>query len=316
MNGNAYPHQSVMQQAVLEALNPAPGKVFVDGTLGAGGHTEAILKATAPDGSVIAFDVDPQAIAIAAQRLEPFGSRVRIIRDSYASLANHIPPSEKIDGVLLDLGISSMQIDRAERGFSFSQDGPLDMRFNPAQPLSAYDIVNDNSAEALAQILWTYGEERKSRQIAAAIVAEREKKPIRTTGELAGIIAKTVKGNREKIHPATRSFQAIRIAVNNELEALETVLPQAVAALKLGGRLAVISFHSLEDRIVKHFIQTESRDCLCPPQQPVCTCGHKASIKSISRHVQIAGAAEVETNVRARSAKLRVAEKIGVADEN
>ncbi len=300
----------------MEVLNPAPGKIFVDGTLGAGGHTEGLLQASAPDGIVIAFEVDPQAIEIAAERLRPFGDRLRIVPDSYASLSKHLLPGQAIDGALLDLGVSSMQIDRAERGFSFLKEGPLDMRFNPAQPLSAENIVNDNSEEEIARILWLYGEERKSRRIAAAIVTARKEKPIRTTVELAEIIAKAVKGNRKKIHPATRSFQAIRVAVNGELAALEAFLPQAVAALKTGGRLAVISFHSLEDRIVKQFMQTESKDCICPPQQLVCTCGHKASIKIITRHIRIAEAGEIETNPRSRSAKLRVAEKIGGANGN
>ncbi len=311
MTTNTFPHQSVLQNAVLDALNPGPGKIFLDGTLGAGGHTEAILHASAPDGKVIAFDLDPAAIKIAEKRLASFGSRVLIIQDSYASLSAHIKKEEKFDGLLLDLGVSSMQIDNAERGFSFLKEGPLDMRFSPKQSISAFDVVNTYPEEELARILWTYGEERKSRQIAALICSERKKKLIQTTTELAGIIVSAGKGYREKIHPATRSFQAIRIAVNGELDALESVLPAAVDHLKIEGRLAVISFHSLEDRIVKHFMQTESRNCICPPHQPVCTCGHKARLKMIVRHAQTADAAEIDFNARARSAKLRVAERIG-----
>ncbi|MHC1771357.1 MAG: 16S rRNA (cytosine(1402)-N(4))-methyltransferase RsmH [Flexilinea sp.] len=311
MTENTFPHQSVMQNAVLEVLNPGPGKIFLDGTLGAGGHTEAILHATAPDGKVIAFDLDPEAIKIAEKRLAPFGNRILIIQDSYASLSAHLKNEDKFDGFLLDLGVSSMQIDNAERGFSFMREGPLDMRFGPKQLTSAYDIVNGYPEEELARILWIYGEERKSRQIAARICSERKKKPVQTTTELAGIIVSAGKGYREKIHPATRSFQAIRIAVNGELDALETVLPVAVDHLKIGGRLAVISFHSLEDRIVKHFMQAESRNCICPPHQPVCTCGHIARLKIVAHHALTADDAEIDANTRARSAKLRVAERIG-----
>jgi 16S rRNA (cytosine1402-N4)-methyltransferase len=220
---------------------------------------------------------------------------------------------DMVDGIVIDLGVSSMQIDSPERGFSFLKDGPLDMRFDPTQPTSAADLVNTLSEEDLADIFFLYGEERFSRRIARAIIANR---PFHTTLELAGLIEKTVRRSSGKIHPATRSFQALRIAVNGELQSLENFLPQAVTALKPGGRLAVISFHSLEDRIVKQFFRKESSDCICPPDQLVCTCGHKASIIEITRHPLTADEEEIAANPRARSARLRVAEKIALTGKN
>ena len=302
-------HIPVMLESCMKLMDPAPGEVYADGTLGAGGHSEAILKASAPDGKLIAFDLDPTAIEIAEQRLAPFGDRVRIIHDSYTEIGRYTE-SNSLDGFIVDLGVSSMQLDRSERGFSFLQDGPLDMRFSPQQPVSAADIVNRWSCEDLAGILWQYGEERKSRRIAAAICAERAVRPITTTGQLKDLILRAVGPGRDKIHPATRSFQAIRIAVNEELKAVETVLPEAVKALKPGGRLLVISFHSLEDRIVKEFFKRESKDCLCPPEQPVCTCGHHALLRELTRHPVTADEAEIQANPRARSAKLRAAVKL------
>ena len=302
-------HIPVLLESCMQLLDPKPGAYYADGTLGAGGHSEAILKGSAPDGRLIAFDLDPAAIEIAQKRLAPFGDRVNIIRDSYVNLGNYAAENS-LDGFIVDLGVSSMQLDQAERGFSFLQDGPLDMRFSPRQPVSAADIVNNWSRDDLAQILWMYGEERKSRQIADMICAERERNRIETTGQLRKVIEQAVGFGREKIHPATRSFQAIRIAVNEELKAVESVLPAAVKALKPGGRLLVISFHSLEDRIVKNYFKTESKDCLCPADQPVCTCGHKAILKELTRHPVIADEAENKVNPRARSAKLRAAIKL------
>jgi 16S rRNA (cytosine1402-N4)-methyltransferase len=214
---------------------------------------------------------------------------------------------DQVDGIVNDLGVSSMQIDAPERGFSFLKDGPLDMRFDPTQGTSAADLVNTLPEEDLADILFRYGEERLSRRIARAIVANR---PFQTTLELAGLIEKAAGRGSGKIHPATRSFQALRISVNGELSSLEAFLPQAIDALKPGGRLAVISFHSLEDRIVKKFFRKESSDCICPPEQPVCTCGHKATIVEITRHPLTASEEEITANPRSRSARLRVAEKL------
>lgn len=301
-------HIPVMLESCMCLMAPQPGGVYADGTLGAGGHSEAILKASAPDGTLLSFDLDPAAIEIARERLKPFGDRVRIIQDSYVNLGKYAEENS-LDGFMVDLGVSSMQLDRQERGFSFLQDGPLDMRFSPEQKLSAADIVNEWPEEELTRILWEYGEERKSRRIAAMICAEREISRIETTGHLRDVIESAVGSGREKIHPATRAFQAIRIAVNGELNAVEQVLPAAVKALKPGGRLLVISFHSLEDRIVKNYFKTESRDCLCPPEQPVCTCGHKAVLRELTRHPVTADEAEILANPRSRSAKLRAAVK-------
>ena len=301
-------HIPVMLEACMRLMDPQPGGQYADGTLGAGGHSEAILKASSPDGQLISFDLDPAAIAIARERLEPYGDRVRIIQDSYVNLGRYAEENS-LDGFMVDLGVSSMQLDRQDRGFSFLQDGPLDMRFSPEQPLTAADLVNQLPEEELARILWLYGEERKSRQIAAMICAERERNKIVTTAQLRDVILSAAGNSREKIHPATRSFQAIRIAVNGELDAVEAVLPAAVKALKPGGRLLVISFHSLEDRIVKNYFKTESKDCLCPPEQPVCTCGHKAVLRELTRHPVTADDEEIKLNPRARSAKLRAAVK-------
>lgn len=290
-------------------MAPQLGGRYVDGTLGAGGHAWGILDASAPDGELLGLDVDPAAIALAAERLAMFGGRVHIRHGSYAQLALHLASLgwDAVDGILLDLGASSMQFDRAERGFSFQQDGPLDMRFDPGAGHSAAELVNELPETELARLLFEYGEERQSRRAARAIVAAR---PLRSTSQLAAVIANALGGRRSGIHPATRSFQALRIAVNSELEALAEALPQAVAALKPGGRLAVISFHSLEDRQVKQYFRRESRDCICPPGQPVCTCGHRASIRQLGRKPVQPGEEEVAANPRARSARLRVAQKL------
>lgn len=302
-------HVPVMLETCIHFMQPASGGYYADGTLGAGGHSKAILDASAPDGKLIAFDLDPAAIETASECLKPYGDRVRIIRDSYINIGLYAA-DDSLDGFIVDLGVSSMQLDHEERGFSFLQDGPLDMRFSPDQPLSAADIVNTWSEDELAGIIRQYGEERKSRRIAAAICSERERKTIKTTGELRDIIVSAAGSGRDKIHPATRTFQAIRIAVNDELKAVETVLPAAMRALKSGGRLLAISFHSLEDRIVKNYFKQESRDCLCPPDQPVCSCHHKAILREITRHPLTADEQETAVNPRSRSAKLRVAEKL------
>lgn len=302
-------HLSVLYQETLIALAPRNGGRYLDGTVGAGGHAAGILQASSPKGQLLGLDLDPVALELAGHRLAEFGGRVRLRRGSYGDLAQHLAALGWVaaDGILLDLGASSMQFDRPERGFSFQQEGPLDMRFDPNGGTTAADLVNELPQEELADLIYRYGEERQSRRIADAIVKAR---PLHTTGELAAVIAKALGGKRSGIHPATRSFQALRIAVNGELDTLEAALPQAVAALKAGGRLAVIAFHSLEDRIVKQYFRRESQDCICPPQQPVCTCGHKASIKELTRRPVMPGEQEVKANPRARSARLRVAEKL------
>lgn len=302
-------HQPVLYHEVLEALRPKTGARYLDGTLGLGGHARGLLLASSPDGELVGLDVDPQALDLAARRLAEFRPRVILHRGSYGQLAQHLAAVgwELIDGVLLDLGASSMQFDQPGRGFSFQQEGPLDMRFDPSSPLTADELVNNWPEADLADLIFRYGEEPKSRRIARAIVQAR---PLHSTVQLAGVIAGAVGGRKGGIHPATRSFQALRIAVNAELEILEAALPQAVAALKPGGRLAVISFHSLEDRMVKQFFRQESRDCICPPGQLVCTCGHKAGITEVARKPIRPTQSEIEANPRSRSARLRVAEKL------
>lgn len=302
-------HQPVLYQETIDSMRPAPGGQYLDGTVGAGGHAWGLLEGSAPDGRLLALDVDPEALSIARERLSSFGKRVSLRKASYGQMSELCEAEgfSALNGVLLDLGASSMQFDQAKRGFSFSKEGPLDMRFDPSAPLTAANLVNEWPEAELADLIYRYGEERSSRRIARAIVAAR---PIGTTKELAEVISRTLKGKRGGIHPATRTFQAIRIAVNEELDTLEKALPQALDLLKKGGRLAVIAFHSLEDRIVKQFMRRESRDCICPPEQVICTCGHVASLKEIVRRPIRPQANEVEFNPRARSARLRVAEKL------
>jgi 16S rRNA (cytosine1402-N4)-methyltransferase len=310
-SGAGLPHHPVLYHEIIHALQPRRGGRYVDGTLGAGGHAWGILHHSAPDGILLGLDLDPQALSLARQRLAEFGSRAVLVQDSYTTLTEQLEQLNwpAVDGIVLDLGISSMQVDTPERGFSFQVDAPLDMRFSPENPIQAADLVNDLPERELADLLFKYGEEKRSRAIARAIVRSR---PIHTTRELAQVVesalGRPARGSR--LHPATLTFQALRIAVNQELEAIEAVLPQAVAALASGGRLAVISFHSLEDRLVKTFFRRESQDCLCPPRQPLCTCGHQAVITEINRRPTKPGPEEVEQNPRARSARLRVAERL------
>lgn len=302
------PHRPVLYNEIIHALQPQRGGYYVDGTLGAGGHAWGILEASSPDGKLLGLDVDPQALELAQARLAGFGERVVIRKASYATLAQQLQMLGwgQVQGILLDLGASSMQFDTPERGFSFREDGPLDMRFDPENPMRAADLVNSLSEKELADLIYRLGEERRAYQVARAIVLAR---PISSTGELARIVAKVTGSGRRGMHPATRTFQALRIAVNQELESLEKFLPQAVAALAPRGRLAIISFHSLEDRLVKQFMRRESRDCLCPPGQPVCTCGHRATLVELTRHPIEPREEEIRENPRARSARLRVAEK-------
>lgn len=303
------PHVSVLYQQTISLLRPRSPERYIDATVGAGGHAWGILEASSPDGELLGLDLDPQALALASQRLLVYKDRVTLVQASYTTLLEQMRANgwESAQGILLDLGVSSMQLDTAERGFSFLKDGPLDMRFSPQQPVSAADLVNTLPENELADILFRYGEERLSRRIARAIVRAR---PLYTTQELAEVVRRAAGHQSGRIHPATRTFQALRIAVNQELASLEDTLPKAIEALSPGGRLAVISFHSLEDRIVKQYFRRESRDCICPPGQPVCTCGHKATIREITRHPVEAEEEEKTSNPRARSARLRVAEKL------
>ncbi len=311
--GNTAPiteHIPVLLQETIDGLNVHPGGRYLDATVGGGGHAQAILNASSPDGLLLGLDRDPEAAARAAERLAAFGSRVQIRPLSFIHLKDAVAASgwQHLDGVLFDLGYSSWQIDDPQRGFSFRFDAPLDMRFNPAEDetSSAADLVNELPAAELAALIRRYGEEPHSRRIAQAIVAAR---PINTTGRLAEVIAATVK-RRGPLHPATRTFQALRIAVNQELATLEAALPQAVQILRPGGRLAVITFHSLEDRIVKQFFKREQRDCICPPEAPICTCGHRATLRLINRKPIVPTPEEIAANPRSRSAKLRIAERL------
>jgi 16S rRNA (cytosine1402-N4)-methyltransferase len=310
--GDPIPHQPVLYHEVLEYLAPVSGGKYVDGTLGAGGHARGVLENTAPDGRLLGLDLDPEALVIARQRLLTFGERAVIRQASYRQAAAILQDMKwvPVQGILLDLGVSSMQIDQGRRGFSFMENGPLDMRFDPYKGPSAADLVNNCSETELARIIWEYGEERYSRRIARAIVDAR---PLRTTAELAKLVSRCVPGHAEKIHPATRTFQALRIATNQELEAIKASLPELVNILAPGGRIAVISFHSLEDRIVKRFFKRESRDCICPPEQPICTCQHQAALTILTKKPIRAKEKEQTENPRARSAKLRAAEKRPVA---
>jgi 16S rRNA (cytosine1402-N4)-methyltransferase len=301
-------HQPVLLQEIIDALQPRSGGVYIDGTVGAGGHAAAILSASAPDGQLHGLDQDRQALELAGHNLARFGNRVMLYHANFKQLAQiarlyHLPPA---DGLLLDLGVSSMQFDQPDRGFSFQHDGPLDMRMNQGRGQTAADLINTLPEEELANLIYKYGEETQSRRIARAIVRAR---PLNRTRQLADVVAGAVRRKgRPRIHPATRTFQALRVAVNDELAVLEQVLPQAVSLLKPEGRLAVISFHSLEDRIVKLYFRQESQDCICPPEQPFCTCQHKAIINIITKKPITPQSAEVDRNSRARSAKLRVVE--------
>jgi 16S rRNA (cytosine1402-N4)-methyltransferase len=303
------PHQPVLYNEIIHLLQPHRTGCYVDGTVGAGGHAWGILSACNPDGFLLGFDLDAYALQLARKRLESFGNRVTLVHTSFINLGEQLIAKgwHKVDGILLDLGISSMQLDIPERGFSFRKDALLDMRFDQESPVQAIDLVNNLPEGELADLIYTFGEERRSRQIARAIVRAR---PIETTHQLANIVASTTSSGRSRIHPATRTFQALRIAVNQELDALQEVLPKAISSLKPGGRLAIISYHSLEDRIVKHFFRNESKDCICPPKQPVCDCGHTASIKIITKRPIRPKEGEIMENPRARSARLRVVEKL------
>lgn len=300
-------HIPVLYHEVLALMQPQANGCFLDGTLGAGGHTAGILDASAPNGRVLAFDRDPDAIAYARQRLASYGERVTYVNASYAEMASQAPEKgfSQFDGILLDLGLSSRQLDDGQRGFSFMRDGPLDMRFDPTQGPTAADLINQWDEAALADIFWRYGEEKLSRRYARLITANR---PIHTTGQLAGLIAGQVQ-RRGRLHPATKIFQALRIATNQELEAVERGIPMAVELLKPGGRLAVISFHSLEDRFVKQLFRRLSQDCVCPPEQPICVCDAQAVVRRVTRKAVQASEVEISENPRSRSARLRVAEK-------
>ncbi len=305
-------HIPVLLDEVVRGLDVAPGGLYLDATVGGGGHASAILEASRPDGRLLGLDRDPKAVKRAARRLSTFGDRAIVVHASYVDLLT-IADNQgflPLDGVLFDLGFSSWQIEDPARGFSFSADGPLDMRFDPTSAgATAADLINQSTASELADILYEYGEETQSRRIAAAIVSAR---PIASTRELVQVIVDAVGPRRGRLHPATLTFQALRIAVNRELEGIEFALPQAIQVLRPGGRLAVIAFHSLEDRIVKQFFRRESRDCICPPELPVCRCDHRRTVRRLTRKPVMPSEPELEANPRSRSARLRIVEKLDV----
>ncbi|MBM3934958.1 MAG: 16S rRNA (cytosine(1402)-N(4))-methyltransferase RsmH [SAR202 cluster bacterium] len=303
-------HRPVMVAEVLEGLQVKPGGFYIDGTLGEGGHTEAILEAATPPPTVMGTDLDTQAIAKAAKRLERFGERAVLVHGTYVDMGRLAQERGlgAADGVLMDLGLSSLQLETPERGFSFARPGPLDMRFDNTKGRSAHQLVNGASERDLADIIFRFGEEPRSRKIARSIVSAR---PVETTADLVKAVERVMGRPRPgQVHPATRTFQAIRIAINKELENVENGLVEAVNVLKPGGRLVVISYHSLEDRLAKTFFAQESRDCICPPEVPVCVCGHKASIRVLTRKVITPTEKEIEENPRSRSARIRIAERL------
>jgi 16S rRNA (cytosine1402-N4)-methyltransferase len=305
-------HTPVLFNEVLSELRPSSGSRIIDGTVGSGGHARGILAASSPDGRLLGLDRDPEAVAKARERLADFGNRVILQQGSFAEITNLAAEIGwgSVHGILFDLGVSSMQLVDPRRGFSFQEEGPLDMRFDPAQDLRAADLVNEFSVGELASIIRRYGEEPKAYKIARAIV---EARPLSSTRELADIVTHVVGREKRHIHPATRTFQALRIAVNDELDTLRDGLLQAIQLLEPGGRLVVVSFHSLEDRIVKHLFREESRECVCPPEQVVCTCEGRPRIRVLTRHPIRPTEEEVKANPKARSARLRVAEKADLA---
>ena len=306
-------HVSVLLDECLEGLNIKPDGVYVDGTLGGAGHSSEIVKRLTT-GRHIGIDRDPVALKAAGERLAPYADKVTLVHSNFCEIKQVLEDLniDGVDGILLDLGVSSPQLDDGSRGFSYMVDAPLDMRMNGEDVLSAYDVVNSWSQEELKRILYDYGEERYAPQIALAICRRRENKSIETTLELVDVIrsAMPAAALREKQHPAKRSFQAIRIAVNDELGSVEKVMKDAIPCLNKGGRLAVITFHSLEDRIVKNAMANAAKGCTCPPNFPVCVCGKKPQVKIITRKPVVSGEEELQRNPRARSAKLRVCEKL------
>jgi 16S rRNA (cytosine1402-N4)-methyltransferase len=309
-----FSHVSVLPREVVAYLAVRPGGIYVDGTIGGAGHAAAILELSGPDGRLIGFDRDPAALAAAAERLQGFGDRVTLIHGNFAGMQPQLTAIGigQVHGVLLDLGVSSHQLDTPERGFSFQVDAPLDMRMNPTEGDSAVALVNEGSEEELTDIIFRYGEERWARRIAKFIVAARSEAPILSTGQLAAIISGAIprKAQEERLHPATRTFQALRIAVNQELASLETLLGTTVDLLAPGGRMVVISFHSLEDRIVKESFRSFTGRCICPRSLPRCSCGARAQLKVLTSKPVTAAADEVAVNPRARSAKLRAVERL------
>lgn len=322
-----YAHVPVLLRKVVNLLEPRPGGRYVDATAGAGGHLEAILTQSAPDGVCLGIDRDASALDLCRSRLQPFGSRVQFERDNFRNLGNVLArigwgEPGSVDGILLDIGVSSMHLDQPERGFSFRSSGPLDMRMDQSHGQSAADLVNGMDERSLADVIDRFGEERFARRVARAIVDRRSSRAFVETTDLADCIASVVPRQRRQsadgapaIHPATRTFQALRIAVNGELDALDSVIPQAVRAVRPGGRIAIICFHSLEDRIVKLAFSRAAGRCVCPPRLPVCVCGATASVRVLTPKPLVATEDEIVQNPRSRSARLRVVE-VGTSGAN
>jgi 16S rRNA (cytosine1402-N4)-methyltransferase len=312
------PHRPVMLDALLAWLLPVleTPAILLDATLGGGGHTRAFLRARSETLRVIGLDRDPACVAAAQMWGREWGTRLVAVHGDFRDMTAHLArlDTPQVDAILLDLGVSSYQLDTAERGFSFMHDGPLDMRMDTTQPVSAYQLVNASTASELQTLLRRFGEERWAGRIARAIVSERRQQPIARTQALAELVARSIPRAAwpRRIHPATRTFQALRIAVNGELEALQAALPQAVNALRPGGRLGILAFHSLEDRMVKQFFQREAKGCTCPPTLPQCMCGRQPTLKVLTRKPVGPTASEVEDNPRSRSTRLRVVAKLGV----
>jgi len=302
-------HTPVLCREVVEALKAGPGGRYIDCTVGPGGHALALLEATEPTGRLLALDADPTAIEAATRRLEPYRGRVVLLHQSYTAVAEAAREHGflKPDGVLMDLGLSSLQLEAEGRGFSFQREAPLDMRFDQGQHFTVADIVNGSPEEELTRIIAQYGQEPRARRISQALVRSR---PIGSTLELASIVARAAGRTRGRLHPATRTFQSLRIAVNGELEALEAGLNQVIQLLGAGGRLAVISYHSLEDRLVKTTLRQASLGCICPPKTPACICGHTPEVRLVPRKPTTPSHEEVQRNPRSRSARLRVAEHL------
>jgi len=305
-------HTPVLLEEVVNQLQPRRGGLYVDCTVGGGGHAREILRACGPDGRLIGLDWDEEAIAASRERLSEFGARVQLVRANHVELERVLMSLgvTVVNGVLFDLGVSSRQFDEPTRGFSFQREGPLDMRMSRQLGATARDVLRTASLEELAKILRVYGEEKRARAIARELVAERAQAPLETTTQLARVVERILGPKRGDIHPATRVFQALRIAVNNELENLRRGLEAATRCLGSGARIAVISFHSLEDRIVKRFFVEQSSGCVCPPDLPACACGRAEVLRIVTKKPVVASDVELRTNPRARSAKLRVAEKI------
>ena len=308
----AFAHLSVMTAEVMQFLRPAPHRRYVDGTLGGGGHAEQILIQSSPDGQVFGLDVDDEAIVAAQKRLSRFGERLIVQQASFTAAKKGLSELgwQSADGVVLDLGVSSHQLESKERGFSFRAHGRLDMRMDRRQPLDAYRIINAFSAAELERIFREYGEEPQARRIVAAIIAARNTRKIETTEELAQIVVRAKTARRRNHHPATQTFQALRIAVNQELQQLQNFLEQGYGLLGATGRMVIISFHSLEDRLVKNAFRKWARECICPPRTPQCNCGWSRKVKLLTKRPVLPSANEINVNPRARSAKLRAVERI------